>query len=106
MSDRQTSDEGARKTRTAQSPRSGRSAVRATERSEVNTPSDYRVIEELIFWRRSRSVELTPAPPPDRCSGRARRDRPEGGRWEKGSRDARGTRVKRVLEYQKKNASF
>ncbi len=66
MSDRQTSNEGARKTRTAQSPRSGRSAVRATERSEVNTPSDYRVIEEPIFWRRSRSVELTPTPPPDR----------------------------------------
>lgn len=44
MSDRQTSDEGARK----------------------NTPSDYRVIEEPIFWRRSRSVELTPTPPPDR----------------------------------------
>lgn len=44
MSDRQTSDEGARK----------------------NTPSDYRVIEEPIFWRRSRSVELTPTPPPDK----------------------------------------
>ena len=44
MSDRQTSDEGARK----------------------NTPSDYRVIEEPIYWRRSRSVELTPTPPPDR----------------------------------------
>ena len=44
MSDRQISDEGARK----------------------NTPSDYRVIEEPIFWRRSRSVELTPTPPPDR----------------------------------------
>ena len=43
MSDRQTSDEGARK----------------------NTPSDYRVIEEPIFWRRSRSVELTPTPPPE-----------------------------------------
>ena len=42
MSDRQTSDEGARK----------------------NTPSDYRVIEEPIYWRRSRSVELTPTPPP------------------------------------------
>lgn len=40
MSDRQTSDEGTRK----------------------NTPSDYRVIEEPIFWRRSRSVELTPTP--------------------------------------------
>ena len=44
MSDRQTSEEGARK----------------------NTPSDYRVIEEPIYWRRSRSVELTPAPPPDK----------------------------------------
>lgn len=44
MSDRQTSDEGTRK----------------------NTPSDYRVIEEPIFWRRSRSVELTPTPPPDK----------------------------------------
>ena len=44
MSDRQTSDESARK----------------------NTPSDYRVIEEPIFWRRSRSVELTPTPPPDK----------------------------------------
>jgi transcriptional regulator with XRE-family HTH domain len=44
VSDRQTSDEGARK----------------------NTPSDYRVIEEPIFWRRSRSVELTPTPPPDK----------------------------------------
>lgn len=44
MSDRQTSDEGARK----------------------NTPSDYRVIEEPIFWRRSRSVALTPMPPPDK----------------------------------------
>ena len=46
MSDRQTSDAGARK----------------------NTPSDYRVIEEPIFWRRSRSVELTPTPPPDSAS--------------------------------------
>lgn len=44
MSDRQTSDEGATK----------------------NTPSDYPVIEEPIFWRRSRSVELTPTPPPDK----------------------------------------
>lgn len=44
MSDRQISDEGARK----------------------HTPSDYRVIEEPIFWRRSRSVELTPTPPPDK----------------------------------------
>ena len=44
MSDRQTSDEATRK----------------------NTPSDYRVIEEPIFWRRSRSVELTPTPPPDK----------------------------------------
>lgn len=44
MSDRQTSDEGARK----------------------STPNDYRVIEEPIFWRRSRSVELTPTPPPDK----------------------------------------
>ena len=44
MSDRQTSDESAR----------------------MNTPSDYRVIEEPIFWRRGRSVELTPTPPPDK----------------------------------------
>lgn len=44
MSARQTSDEGARK----------------------NTPSDYRVIEEPIYWRRSRSVEFTPTPPPDK----------------------------------------
>ena len=44
MSDRQTSDEGARK----------------------NTPSDCRVIEEPIYWRRSRSVALTPMPPPDK----------------------------------------
>jgi len=44
VSDRQTSEEGARK----------------------NTPSDYRVIEEPIYWRRSRSVELTPTPPPDK----------------------------------------
>ena len=44
MNDRQTGEEGATK----------------------NTPSDYRVIEEPIFWRRSRSVELTPTPPPDK----------------------------------------
>jgi hypothetical protein len=28
--------------------------------------SDYRVIEEPIFWRRSRSVAFTPTPPPDK----------------------------------------
>ena len=44
MSDRQPSDEGTAK----------------------NTASDYRVIEEPIYWRRSRSVELTPTPPPDK----------------------------------------
>ena len=44
MSDRQPSDEGTAK----------------------NTASDYRVIEEPIYWRRSRSVALTPTPPPDK----------------------------------------
>ncbi len=28
--------------------------------------SDYRLIEEPIFWRRSRSVAFTPTPPPDK----------------------------------------
>jgi DNA-binding transcriptional ArsR family regulator len=28
--------------------------------------SDYRVIEEPIFWRRSRSVAFAPTPPPDK----------------------------------------
>lgn len=44
MSDSQSSDEGAKQ----------------------NTPSDYRVIEEPIYWRRSRSVEFTPTPPRDK----------------------------------------
>jgi len=33
---------------------------------ERGSVSDYRVIEEPIFWRRSRSVAFTPTPPPDK----------------------------------------
>lgn len=34
------------------------------ESAKQNTAADYRVIEEKLFWRRSRSVAFTPTPPP------------------------------------------
>lgn len=33
---------------------------------EQRTAGDYRIIEEKVFWHRSRRVALTPTPPPDR----------------------------------------
>lgn len=33
---------------------------------EQRTSGDYRIIEEKVFWHRSRRVELTPTQPPDR----------------------------------------
>lgn len=33
---------------------------------EQRTASDYRIIEEKVFWHRSRRVELTPTPPAEK----------------------------------------
>lgn len=35
----------------------------SSEETARNTAADYRVIEEKVFWHRSRRVELTPTPP-------------------------------------------
>lgn len=35
------------------------------ETAKKNTAPDYRVIEEKVFWHRSRRVALTPTPPPN-----------------------------------------
>ncbi|GMV43622.1 MAG: hypothetical protein AMXMBFR64_53380 [Myxococcales bacterium] len=34
---------------------------------EQRTASDYRIIEEKVFWHRSRRVGRTPTPPPDKA---------------------------------------
>ena len=36
------------------------------ESAKKNTAPDYRVIEEKVFWHRSRRVALIPTPPPDK----------------------------------------
>jgi hypothetical protein len=39
----------------------------SSEGAKPNTATgDYRIIEEKVFWHRSRRVELTPTPPPDK----------------------------------------
>lgn len=67
--DAESQQASAEKTRTAQSPRSGRSAVRATERSEVNTTTEdqgFRFIKKPLFRRKGRSVDFDVKPPPGR----------------------------------------